>query len=107
MALFLANADTLDIMILGQWSSDAFLLYIRPYIQETTAELGKRMVINETYHNTKQSTQRNKTYTSNRNKRDSARHSDPKKVTSTPRKRKEVQNGNNNRNVNFPKLHII
>lgn len=107
MALFLANADTLDIMILGRWSSDAFLLYIRPYIQETTAELGKRMIINESYHNTKNSTQRNKTYTSNRHKRDAARQSDPRKATSTSRKKKEVNNGNNNRNINFPKLHIV
>ena len=107
MALFLANADTLDIMIMGRWSSDAFLIYIRDYVHEITAELGKRMIIKKSYHNTKQTTQRNSTYTSNRNKRDAAKHSDPRKASSIPRKRKEVKNGNNNRNINFPKLHII
>lgn len=108
MALFLANADTVDIMLLGRWSSDAFLLYIRDYIQETTAELGKRMIINETYHNTRnQPSQRNSNYNSKRNKNETTKPSDPRKLTTTARKRRELQNGPNSKVITFPKLHIV
>lgn len=107
MAIFLANADTLDIMILGRWSSDAFLLYIRPYVQETTATLGQRMILNKTYHNTIQSTQRNSLYLSNRSKNDPSKPSNPRKVTSMARKRREHNNGSNSKTISFPKLHVL
>jgi hypothetical protein len=50
MALFLANESILKIMILGRWSSDAFLVYIRPQVLEWTATMSRSMVMNLDFH---------------------------------------------------------
>ena len=44
MALFLKNHSTAKIMILGRWSSDAFLVYIRPQVLEWTNNMSTDMV---------------------------------------------------------------
>jgi hypothetical protein len=44
MALFLKNHLTAKIMILGRWSSDAFLVYIRPQVLEWTNNMSKDMI---------------------------------------------------------------
>ena len=44
MALFLMNHSPARIMILGRWSSDAFLVYIRPQVLEWTHNLSQDMV---------------------------------------------------------------
>ena len=43
MALFLANQPTERIKILGRWSSDAFLAYIRPQVLEWTNTMARDM----------------------------------------------------------------
>jgi hypothetical protein len=43
MALFLADVPTAKIMILGRWSSDAFLAYIRPQVLEWTSNMSHDM----------------------------------------------------------------
>jgi hypothetical protein len=43
MALFLANVPTAKIMILGRWSSDAFLVYIYPQVLEWTSDMSRDM----------------------------------------------------------------
>lgn len=43
MALFLADVPTAKIMILGRWSSDAFLVYIRPQVLEWTSNMSRDM----------------------------------------------------------------
>jgi hypothetical protein len=43
MALFLADVPTAKIMILGRWSSDAFLAYIRPQVLEWTSNTSHDM----------------------------------------------------------------
>jgi hypothetical protein len=43
MALFLADVSTAKIMILGRWSSDAFLAYIRPQVLEWTNDMSLDM----------------------------------------------------------------
>jgi hypothetical protein len=43
MALFLADVPTAKIMILGRWSSDAFLVYIRPQVLEWTSDMSRDM----------------------------------------------------------------
>jgi hypothetical protein len=43
MAIFLANESVHKIMILGQWSSDAFLVYILPQVLERTSGMSKMM----------------------------------------------------------------
>lgn len=50
MALFMADEHPYRIMTLGRWSSDAFLVYIRPQIQEWTTNLSKSMLKHEVYH---------------------------------------------------------
>ena len=46
MALFLAKTSVLKIMILGRWSSAAFLRYIRPQVMEWTAGMSTAMLTN-------------------------------------------------------------
>jgi hypothetical protein len=44
MSLFLADHSTPKIMILGRWSSDAFLDYIRPQVLEWTSSMSRDMI---------------------------------------------------------------
>jgi hypothetical protein len=44
MALFLQDISTAKIMILGRWSSDAFLVYIRPQVLEWTNNMSRDMI---------------------------------------------------------------
>jgi hypothetical protein len=44
MALFLKNHSTAKIMILGRWSSDAFLVYIRPQVLEWANNMSRDMI---------------------------------------------------------------
>ena len=49
MALFLADHSPARIMILGRWSSDAFLVHIRPQVLEWTNNMSYDMVNYETF----------------------------------------------------------
>ena len=49
MALYLSKRAISTIMLLGRWSSDAFLLYIRRQVQEFSAGVSADMVSNETF----------------------------------------------------------
>lgn len=44
MALFINNVSTANIIILGCWSSDAFLVYIRPQVLEWTNNMSRVMI---------------------------------------------------------------
>jgi hypothetical protein len=44
MAMYLANIPVYTIMLLGRWSSDAFLLYIRKQVQEFSNGVSKLMI---------------------------------------------------------------
>jgi hypothetical protein len=44
MALFINDISTAKIMILGRWSSDAFLAYIRPQVLEWTNNMSREMI---------------------------------------------------------------
>lgn len=50
MALFLAAEHPSKIMILGRWSSDAYLLYIRPQVQEWTSHMSTSMITHDDFH---------------------------------------------------------
>ena len=49
MGLFLMNHPVAKIMILGRWSSDAFLDYIRPQVLEWTNQLSTDMIRNNSF----------------------------------------------------------
>ena len=49
MGLFLMNHPVHKIMILGRWSSDAFLVYIRPQVLEWTNNMSQDMIEFNTY----------------------------------------------------------
>jgi hypothetical protein len=49
MALFLMDYSTERIMILGRWSSNAFLVYIRPQVLERTNNMGNDMIHNDSF----------------------------------------------------------
>jgi hypothetical protein len=50
MALFLRDHSTTKIMILGRWSSDTFLVYIRPQVLEWTNNMSRDMMSFESFH---------------------------------------------------------
>jgi hypothetical protein len=50
MALFLADEHPHKIMLLGRWSSDAFLVYLRPQVQEWTSGMSSLMLQTEDFH---------------------------------------------------------
>jgi hypothetical protein len=49
MALFLMNHSVHRIMILGRWSSDAFLVYIRPQVLEWTNNMSQDMIFLDSF----------------------------------------------------------
>ena len=50
MAIFLDNTPIFLIMLVGRWSSDAFLKYIRKQVLETAKGISSRMLKNDVYH---------------------------------------------------------
>jgi len=49
MALFLNDHPVHKIMIFGRWSSDAFLVYIRPQVLEWTDNMSHDMILHDTF----------------------------------------------------------
>jgi hypothetical protein len=87
MALFLMDHFPAKIMILGRWSSDAFLLYIRQQVLEWTHNMSCDMIYLDTFFDAIS--------------RDLVTSDDP-------RTRKRIQQPFNGRNsiVTMPKFHI-
>ena len=49
MGLFLMNHSVAKIMMLGRWSSDAFLVYIRPQVMEWTNQMSGDMIVHDSF----------------------------------------------------------
>jgi hypothetical protein len=49
MAMFLAGVPVFTIMLLGRWSSDAFLRYIRKQVKEFSAGISQKMILHEDF----------------------------------------------------------
>ena len=49
MAMYLAGVPVYTIMLLGRWSSDAFLRYIRKQVKEFSKGVSSKMLINEDF----------------------------------------------------------
>jgi hypothetical protein len=49
MAMYLASVPVYTIMLLGRWSSDAFLRYIRHQVKEFSKGVSQRMITNERF----------------------------------------------------------
>jgi hypothetical protein len=47
MAMYLAGVPVFTIMLLGRWSSDAFLHYIRKQVKEFSTGISQKMIIHE------------------------------------------------------------
>jgi hypothetical protein len=47
MAMYLAGVPVFTIMLLGRWSSDAFLRYIRKQVKEFSTGISQKIIINE------------------------------------------------------------
>ena len=52
MMMYLAKEPTYTIMLIGRWSSDAFLAYIEKQIKEFTKGVSTRMLENDHFFNT-------------------------------------------------------
>lgn len=101
MALYMANISTVDIMLLGRWSSDAFMKYLRPHIQEATRGLASKMILLDTYHIAPITANRN------REAHDPLIANDPRRVTSIARERQRLHDGPTTNSVMFPRLHVL
>jgi hypothetical protein len=49
MAMFLSGVPVFQIMLLGQWASNAFLRYIRKQVKEFSAGISHRMITKENF----------------------------------------------------------
>ena len=49
MAMYLAGVPVYTIMLIGQWSSDAFLCYIWHQVQEFSSGVSSRMILTADY----------------------------------------------------------
>jgi hypothetical protein len=49
MAMYLAGVPVFTIMLLGRWSSDAFLRYIRKEVQEFSLSVSSKMIAKDTF----------------------------------------------------------
>jgi hypothetical protein len=52
MMMYLSREQIYTIMLVGRWSSDAFLAYIEKQVKEFTKGVSTRMLENETFYNT-------------------------------------------------------
>jgi hypothetical protein len=50
VAMYLTGVPVFTIMLLGHWSSDAFLRYIRKQVQEFSASISSQMIQNEDFY---------------------------------------------------------
>ena len=50
MAMYMNNIPVYTIMLLGRWSSDAFLRYIRKQVEQFSANVSRRMIQKPLYH---------------------------------------------------------
>jgi hypothetical protein len=58
MAMYLANVPVYTIMLIGRWSSDAFLHYIHRQVQEFSAGVSRRMILSDDFFTIPESTHR-------------------------------------------------
>jgi hypothetical protein len=49
MAMYLASVPVYSIMLIGRWSSDAFLRYIRRQVQDFSAGVSRQMILSEDF----------------------------------------------------------
>jgi len=49
MAMYLAGVPVFTIMLIGRWSSDAFLRYIRRQVQEFSSGVSSRMIVSQDF----------------------------------------------------------
>jgi hypothetical protein len=49
MGMYLASVPVFTIMLIGRWSSDAFLRYIRRQVQEFSSGVSARMIVNQDF----------------------------------------------------------
>jgi hypothetical protein len=48
--MYLNNVPVCTIMLLGRWSSDAFLLYIRKQVEQFSRNVSSQMIQQPTFH---------------------------------------------------------
>ena len=51
MMMYLAREQVYTIMLVGRWSSDAFLAYIEKQVKEFTKGVSSRMLQSDTFYN--------------------------------------------------------
>lgn len=105
VALFLAGVDPVEIMFMGRWSSDAFLLYLHPHIVEMAKDLSNRMVTQATYHSNPSLTHR----TGNRDRKpnDPLAPGDPRSLIGQARIHGKSHNGPALGHAFIPKMHLF
>jgi hypothetical protein len=52
MVMYLASAPVYTIMLIGRWSSDAFLCYIRKQVEQFSKQVAKQMLTFQPFRTT-------------------------------------------------------
>ena len=107
MALFLANESVHKIMILGRWSSDAFLAYIRPQVMEWTSGMSKAMTQSENFFHAPDSQSTPVHQHRDKAHRDDPRTSGDPRSFSGSRTAFSFFNGPNVASFLLPRLHLF
>jgi hypothetical protein len=68
MMMYLAKEQIYTIMLIGRWSSDAFLVYIEKQVKEFTRGVSSRMLQHDTFYNTPLATTQTTSSSKNCNK---------------------------------------
>jgi hypothetical protein len=95
MAMYLNGIPVYTIMLLGHWSSDAFLLYIRKQVQEFSSGVSGRMINTSSFYTIPDEAA---------NPEDPRTHRNMHNIATTAQ-----QNGrsNNQLNISGPRLHVF
>ena len=106
MAPFLANESMHKIMILGQWSSNAFLVYICSQVMEWTSGMSKSMTQTENFLHAPDA------HSTPAHSNDQAHKDDPRilgdpRSISGPRATLSLFNGSNVASFLLPRLHLF
>jgi hypothetical protein len=95
MAMYLNGIPTYTIMILGRWSSDAFLLYIRKQVQEFSRGVSTRMINTSSF------------YTIPDEAANPADPRIPRNIQNTATPSFQIGRSNNQNSIIGPRLHVF
>jgi hypothetical protein len=106
MALYLATGHPHRIMLLGIWSSDAFLLYLRPEVMSSSARLSQNMLLNDDFRQAQTQAQDQTSHSNDRiHPAVSLQRGDSRSIISAPRS--GYGGAENASRITMPRFHMF